>query len=41
MLLYYHADAAGDYRRRAEVIEELVFVVEADVFPAVIDLVRL
>jgi DNA polymerase (family X) len=30
------AQAAGDYRRRVEVIEELVFVVETDDFPAVV-----
>lgn len=30
------AEAAGDYRRRVEVIEELVFVVETDDFPGVI-----
>ena len=31
------AEAAGDYRRRVEVIEELVFVVETDDFPSVVD----
>lgn len=30
------AETAGDYRRRVEVIEELVFVVETDNFPAVV-----
>jgi DNA polymerase (family X) len=30
------AEAAGDYRRRVDVIEELVFVIEADDFPAVV-----
>jgi DNA polymerase (family 10) len=30
------AEAAGDYRRRVEVIEELVFVVETDDFPSVV-----
>ena len=30
------AKAAGDYRRRVEVIEELVFVVESDDFPGVV-----
>ena len=29
------AQVAGDYRRRVEVIEELVFIVEADDFPAI------
>src|SRR5207248_2129460 len=29
-------EAAGDYRRRVDVVEELVFVVETDDFPAVI-----
>jgi DNA polymerase/3'-5' exonuclease PolX len=31
------AEAAGDYRRRVEVIEELVFVVGTDDFPNVIE----
>jgi len=31
------ADVAGDYRRRVEVIEELVFVIETDDFPKVIE----
>ena len=31
------AEAAGDYRRRVEVIEELVFVVGTDDFPSVIE----
>src|SRR4051812_47921261 len=31
------AEAAGDYRRRVEVIEELVFVVETDDFPSVVE----
>jgi len=31
------AEAAGDYRRRVEVIEELVFVIETDDFPNVIE----
>jgi DNA polymerase (family X) len=31
------AEVAGDYRRRVEVIEELVFVIEADDFPKVIE----
>jgi DNA polymerase (family 10) len=30
------AEAAGDYRRRVEVIEKLVFVVETDDFPCVV-----
>lgn len=30
------AEAAGDYRRRVEVVEELVFVVEANDFPSVV-----
>ena len=30
------AEVAGDYRRRLEVIEELVFLVEADDFPGLI-----
>jgi DNA polymerase (family X) len=30
------AEAAGDYRRRVDVIEELVFVVETEDFPAVV-----
>ncbi len=30
------AEAAGDYRRRVDVIEELVFVIETDDFPAVV-----
>lgn len=30
------AEAAGDYRRRVDVIEELVFVVETDDFPRVV-----
>jgi DNA polymerase (family 10) len=30
------ADAAGDYRRRVDVIDELVFVIESDDFPAVV-----
>jgi DNA polymerase (family 10) len=30
------AEAAGDYRRRIEVIEELVFVIETDDFPKVV-----
>src|SRR5579883_1725249 len=30
------AEAAGDYRRRVEVIEELVFVIETDDFPGVV-----
>ncbi len=30
------AEVAGDYRRRVEVIEELVFVIETDDFPAVV-----
>jgi DNA polymerase (family 10) len=29
-------EAAGDYRRRVDVIEELVFVIETDDFPAVV-----
>lgn len=31
------AEAAGDYRRRVEVIEELIFVVETDDFPSVVE----
>ena len=31
------AEAAGDYRRRVEVIEELVFVIETDDFPNVVE----
>ena len=31
------AEAAGDYRRRVEVIEELVFVIETDNFPLVVE----
>jgi DNA polymerase (family X) len=31
------ADVAGDYRRRVEVVEELVFVIETDDFPKVIE----
>lgn len=31
------AEAAGDYRRRVEVIDELVFVIETDDFPNVIE----
>jgi DNA polymerase (family X) len=31
------AEAAGDYRRRVEVIEELVFVIETDEFPYVVE----
>ena len=31
------AEAAGDYRRRVEVIEELVFVIETDDFPMVVE----
>jgi DNA polymerase (family 10) len=34
------AEAAGDYRRRAEIIEELVFVIETDDFPAVVARMR-
>ena len=34
------AEVAGDYRRRVDVIEELVFVVETNDFPAVIDHVQ-
>jgi DNA polymerase (family X) len=30
------AEAAGDYRRRVEVVEELVFVIETDDFPNVV-----
>jgi DNA polymerase (family 10) len=30
------AEAAGDYRRRVDVVEELVFVIETDDFPAVV-----
>jgi DNA polymerase (family 10) len=30
------AEAAGDYRRRVDVVEELVFVIETDEFPAVL-----
>jgi len=30
------AEAAGEYRRRVDVVEELVFVIETDDFPAVI-----
>jgi DNA polymerase (family 10) len=30
------AEAAGDYRRRVDVLEELVFVLETDDFPAII-----
>jgi DNA polymerase/3'-5' exonuclease PolX len=30
------ATPAGDYRRRVDVIEELVFVIETDDFPAVV-----
>lgn len=30
------AEVAGDYRRRVEVVEELVFVIETDDFPAVV-----
>ncbi len=30
------AEAAGDYRRRVDVIEELVFVIDTDAFPAVV-----
>ena len=30
------AEAAGDFRRRVDVVEELVFVVETDDFPAVV-----
>ena len=30
------AEVAGDYRRRVEVIEEMVFIVETDEFPSVI-----
>src|SRR5439155_26320636 len=29
------AEAAGEYRRRVDVVEELVFVIETDDFPAV------
>ena len=35
-----HAEAAGDYRRRVEVIDELVFVIGTDNFPAVVERVR-
>ena len=31
------AESAGDYRRRVEVIEELVFVIETDDFPDVVE----
>jgi DNA polymerase (family 10) len=31
------AEAAGDYRRRVEVIKELVFVIETDDFPQVVE----
>lgn len=31
------AEAAGDYRRRVEVIEEIVFVIETDRFPNVVE----
>ena len=30
------AEAAGDFRRRVDVVEELVFVIETDDFPAVV-----
>jgi DNA polymerase (family 10) len=30
------AEVAGDYRRRVEVIEEMIFIIETDDFPAVI-----
>jgi DNA polymerase (family X) len=30
------AEAAGDYRRRVDVVEELVFVIDTDDFPAVV-----
>ena len=35
--LVRRAKAAGDYRRRVEVIEELIFVIETDDFPNVIE----
>ena len=31
------AEVAGDYRRRVEVIKELVFVIETDDFPKVVE----
>jgi DNA polymerase (family 10) len=31
------AEAAGDYRRRVDVVEELVFIIETDTFLAVVD----